>query len=338
MATSVTQMSLLDVINQCDSYPLSDSKDPAQQTRLALLTFHDFVVDGIPIGRIHSSIVPHMAAYNASATPTFHITDNAVAFMPWMNDYNSRSDAIAQMLEQWRKDEATFPALKGWRDELYGVYTHITDPLTTKSGAALAIERSACGYFGVHAYGIHMNGFVRTGPLPSDIQMWVARRSLSKPTYPGLLDNMVAGGMGFGHSPRYTVIKESMEEASLPEEVATRAVSVGTISYIKLSKNEKETEPETQIIYDLELPSGMSPVPCDSEVENFRLWTTDAVLAAIRAGEFKPNCACVCLHFMLRHGIVTPENEPDYLEIHQRLHRRLEYPGPKKWPTFKEQH
>jgi len=97
MASSTTQLSLLDVVNQCDSYPLSDSKDPAQLARLASLTFHDFVVDGIPVGRIHSTIVPYMAAYNET-TPTYHITDNAVAFMPWMNDYNSRSDAIAQML------------------------------------------------------------------------------------------------------------------------------------------------------------------------------------------------------------------------------------------------
>jgi len=92
-----------------------------------------------------------------------------------------------------------------------------------------------------------MNGFVRTGPSPKDLQMWIARRSLTKPTYPGLLDNMVAGGMGFGHSPWYTVIKESMEEASLPEEIAQRARSVGTISYTKLSKNGKETQPETQV-------------------------------------------------------------------------------------------
>ena len=77
--------------------------------------------------------------------------------------------------------------------------------------------------------------------------MWISRRSLTKPTCPGMLDNMVAGGIGFGHSPRYTVIKESMEEASLPEEVAKRAKSVGTISYTALFKNEKETQTETQV-------------------------------------------------------------------------------------------
>ncbi|KAF9427777.1 hypothetical protein BGZ94_004159 [Podila epigama] len=343
-STTKKQLSLLDVVNQCDSFPFSNTKDPAQQARLATLRFHDFVVDGIPIGRIHASVVPHMVAYNDSATPTFDITESTVAFMPWLNDYTSRSNAIAQMLEQWRKDGETFPALQGWRGELYGVYTHVTDPATTVDGAALAIERSACGLFGVHAYGIHMNGYVRvqkpaTGSFEPrrDLKMWIARRSITKPTYPGMLDNMVAGGMGFGHSPRYTMIKESMEEAAIPAHIAETAQSVGTISYIKLSKNNKETQPETQIMYDLELQQDVVPTPCDSEVEGFRLWSMDQVLDAIRTGEFKPNCACACLHFMIRHGVLTPENEPDYLEIDQRLHRRIEYPGPKKWPTFKEE-
>ncbi|KAG0295424.1 hypothetical protein BGZ96_011797 [Linnemannia gamsii] len=334
IATALTQrLSLIDVINRCDSFPY-----PSDSVRLERLSFLTFIVDEIPCGRIHSSAVPHIVAFNQQDRPVFHITDTTIAFMPWLKDYESRSDAIAQMLDIWRKDIKSFPSLSGWRDELYGVYTHITDPNTTKGGAALAIERSACGIFGVHAYGVHMNGYVRTGPRPHEVKMWVARRSATKPTYPGMLDNMVAGGMGFGHSPGYTVLKESMEEATIPLEIARNAVPVGTISYTKLSKDETDTQPETQIVYDLELPADFTPTPCDTEVENFRLWTMDEVLDSIRSGEFKPNCACVCLHFMVRHAVLTPENEADYLEITQRLNRKLEFPGPKKWPTFKEEH
>ncbi len=43
-------------------------------------------------------------------------------------------------------------------------------------------------------------------------------------------------------------------------------------------------------------------------------------------GEFKPNCALVLLDFFVRHGIVTAENEPDYIDIVSRLHRRVEFP------------
>ncbi|KAG0057171.1 hypothetical protein BGZ83_001114 [Gryganskiella cystojenkinii] len=327
--------SLLQIVDKCDSFPFPS--DP----KYAQLDFLTFVIDNQPIGRIHTSVRPHLEAYNQLDRPIFHLTENTVSFMPWLTDYDSRSDAIAQMLNHWRHHEIErFPCLKGWRDELYGVYSHPSKtPIeNTKGSAALAIERSACGIFGVHAYGVHMNGYVRIGDKPQDIKMWVARRSKTKPTYPGMLDNMVAGGMGFGHSPYYTVIKESMEEATIPEAIARNAKSTGTISYTKLSKDQLETQPETQIVYDLELPLDFVPTPCDTEVENFRLWTMDEVLTAIRAGEFKPNCACVCLHFMIRQGVLTPENEPDYLEIDQRLHRRIEYPGPQKWPTFKEEH
>ncbi|KAF8977898.1 hypothetical protein BGZ46_007012 [Entomortierella lignicola] len=325
-----TRFTLLEIVNQCDSFP--HAPDP----KLEQLSFLMFIVDNVPVGRIHSSLVPHFSVYNQSR-PIFYITETTVSFLPWLTDYESRSDAIADMLSQWRNDIENFPCLSGWRDELYGVYTHITNPETTKGGAALAIERSACGLFGVHAYGVHMNGYVQTGPKPSDVQMWIARRSLTKPTYPGMLDNMVAGGMGFGHSPQYTIIKESMEEATIPADIAKNAIPVGTISYIKLSKSCKETQPETQIIYDLELPKDIVPAPCDAEVQDFRLWTMDQVLKAIHQGEFKPNCACACLHFMIRKAVITPENEPDYLDIVHRLHRRIEFPAPKKWPTFKEQ-
>ncbi|KAF9433609.1 hypothetical protein BGZ76_009229 [Entomortierella beljakovae] len=309
---------------------------PHDAARVEQLSFLTFVVDDIPVGRIHSSLVSHITSFNQHFRPVFYIGETTISFMPWLSDYKSRSDAIAEILGHWRKDLENFSVLSGWRDELYGVYTHITNPETTRSGAALAIERSACGLFGVHAYGVHMNGYVQTGPKPYDVQLWVARRSKTKQTYPGMLDNMVAGGMGFGHSPQYTVIKESMEEASLPEDIAKNAYPVGTISYTKLSKDGKQTQPETQIVYDLELPKDVTPAPCDTEVEDFRLWTMDQVKEAIRRGEFKPNCACVSLHFMIRRGVITPENEPDYLDIVHRLHRHIEYPGPKKWPTFME--
>lgn len=34
----------------------------------------------------------------------------------------------------------------------------------------------------------------------------------------------------------------------------------------------------------------------------------------------------VLLDFFIRHGILTPENEPDFIEICSRIHRRFEFP------------
>lgn len=94
MATDPVQprWTLLDIVNQCDSFPYSP--DP----KLEQLSFLDFIVDDIAVGRIHSSLVPHLTAFNQTSRPVFHITESSVSFMPWLSDYDSRTGAIAQML------------------------------------------------------------------------------------------------------------------------------------------------------------------------------------------------------------------------------------------------
>lgn len=54
-----------------------------------------------------------------------------------------------------------------------------------------------------------------------------------------------------------------------------------------------------------------------------QLLTVPQVVEALHSGEFKPNCGLILVDFFVRHGIVTPENEPNYLEISWRSHRRL---------------
>lgn len=45
------------------------------------------------------------------------------------------------------------------------------------------------GLLGILQYGVHMNGYVRTEA--GGFKLWIARRSETKATYPGMLDNMV---------------------------------------------------------------------------------------------------------------------------------------------------
>lgn len=87
-------------------------------------------------------------------------------------------------------------------------------------------------------------------------------------------------------------------------------------------------QPECEFVYDLELPDDVVPLPSDGEVSEFYLWTVDEVQAAMGRGEFKPNCAMVLVDFFVRRGIITRENEEHYDEIKERLHRKMEFPGP----------
>lgn len=104
------------------------------------------------------------------------------------------------------------------------------------------MERCATPLFGVLTFGVHLNGYSRT--KQGQLKMWIAKRAKTKPTWPGWLDNVVAGGIPFTLSVAESVIKEAMEEASLSMEIAEKAVPVGAISYFTVSQ--RGLQPEIQ--------------------------------------------------------------------------------------------
>ena len=55
----------------------------------------------------------------------------------------------------------------------------------------------------------------------------------------------------------------------------------------------------------------------------YQLMPLAEVMEALHAGEFKPNCGLIIVDFLVRHGLVTPENEPSFFDISWRSHRRL---------------
>lgn len=230
------------------------------------------------------------------------------------------SKAMATFLQSVR-EQKKFAVLDGWRNEVYPIYGPRRELLTS-------LERSATPLFGVVTYGVHMTAFVRDG---QSMRIWAPRRAETKQTYPGMKDNTVAGGVSTGEQPFNCLIREAEEEASLPEDIVRSAKAVGTLTYfhVRDARAGGETglcQPEVQYLYDLELPSHIVPRPGDNEAVDFQLLTVEETREAMAKGEFKPNCALVLLEFFIRHGIVTAENEPDYIEIVSRLHRRLEFP------------
>ncbi len=90
--------------------------------------------------------------------------------------------------------------------------------------ALFVMDRRIVPAFGLKAFGIHVNGFVRDGER---LKLWIGRRAADKTVEPGKLDNMVAGGLPAGISPAENVVKESAEEAGLPRSLAEQARPVG---------------------------------------------------------------------------------------------------------------
>ncbi len=89
-------------------------------------------------------------------------------------------------------------------------------------------------------------------------------------------------------------------------------------------------QPETEYVYDLEFTTGFEPSPRDGEVERFELWNLNKVKESILNNEWKLNSGVVAIDFMMRHGFIQPDEEPDFIDIMYHLHRRLPFPSPRR--------
>ena len=195
--------------------------------------------------------------------------------------------------------------IKHWRDELYAVNRSFG------ASAVFEIERCAVSFFGIRAYGVHINGFVRTD---EGIKVWVGKRSMDRAICPGMYDNIVAGGQPAGLSLMDNIIKECAEEANIPAGLAKKATPVGAISYIM--ETEGGIKPDVMFCYDLELPQDFTPVNTDGETEEFYLWSLEELADHVRGGgNFKFNCNLVIIDFLIRHGYINPDEEADYEQL-----------------------
>jgi thiamine pyrophosphokinase len=175
------------------------------------------------------------------------------------------------------------------------------DVRATPDGPVLArMDRGALPAFGILSQGVHVNGFVRR---PDGVHLWVGWRSRHKPVAPGQMDNIVAGGIPAGLSPEECLVKEAAEEASLPAELAARAVPAGRVAYVMA--NEEGLRRDVLHCFDLELPDGVVPRPQDDEVERFELRPAAEVLREVTdGGRVKFNVNLVLIDFFLRHGLL----------------------------------
>jgi len=280
-------MALLDRIRACDPPELEK--------------YVPFRVDADDVGLI----APAFAARLEEFADVFGVSADAVVLSPALRGFEARTAAVAQVLaELVRRGH-----IPGWRDEAYRVGRSFAEP------PLFLMERAAVPLFGVRAYGVHVNGIV----AGAKAKMWIGRRSLTKSTAPGKLDQLVAGGQPAGVGVRENLVKEAAEEADIGRELAARAVPVGTVSY--LTARPEGLRDDVLFNYDLMVPRDFQPVNRDGEIASFHLWSIDEVVAVVEQSDaFKFNCALVVIDFLIRHGHIEA-GHPDYEPIVRGLHR-----------------
>jgi 8-oxo-dGTP pyrophosphatase MutT (NUDIX family) len=200
-----------------------------------------------------------------------------------------------------------------WRNEFFAVAPRWGAPPLFK------LDRGAVGFFGVRAYGVHVNGYRRE---QGRLKLWIGRRAANKKVSPDKLDNLVAGGIGYDHGLQATLIKEAAEEADVPPEIVTRALPVGAVAY--RMEVENGLRDDVLFVYDLDVPAGFTPRNTDGEIVAFTLMDAEDVVESVRLTEdFKFNVNLVIIDFALRHGLVTPD-DPDYLALVTGLRRPID--------------
>lgn len=274
--------------------------------------------------------------------PHGYILPETVQKMPWTSNFSiqhdhrrsvtvlDRSDgqntaeainAALQEVIDTAVDQKLFHVLNGQHSEAFAI-------AGARYDGQVKLERFATPLFGITTRGAHMIAYNNDD---GQLKLWISRRAKHLYICPGMLDSTVAGGVKSGASPMQTIVEESAEEASLPEKlIRAHARCRGIVSHMSLTGSLFPGEkglvcPDYVYVYDIELPKAFIPKPHDDEVSDFSCIPIDEVKEALHGGEFKPDAAAVVIEFLIRHGEITPENEPNFVEISMRLHRRLPF-------------
>ena len=265
--------------------------------------YRPFVVGGVALGLIDDARAARLAAFDC-----FDVKRDAVALHPELATPDARSAAIADVGARLRSEGA----LPAWRDELYAVARGFADP------PLFLIERGAARYFGVRTYAAHVNGVMQ-----GEARMWLARRSAQKAVDPGLLDNLVGGGIGAGFRVDETVVKEAWEEAGIDEALARRARPAGIVFAVKPMFDGLQRE--TLFVHDLVLPPDFVPHGQDGEAVEHRLVSLADAARAIAIGhgddEVTLDASLVVLDYLIRQGAILPD-QPRYGELAALLRAR----------------
>jgi hypothetical protein len=253
--------------------------------------FIPFRVGGVEVGWLRPALADQVAKVSAY----FQRESDDLALDPRLDEFNARSAALAEAVEDLA-DHRLVPAPRG---EFYAVAPgFMTAPLAQ-------LDRGVVPSFGVRAYGVHVNGFVRRAD--GQLDMWIGRRAPTQKLCPNMLDNMVAGGLPIGIGPFDNVVKEAHEEADVPEALARTAKPVSSVRYTM--ETDEGLRQDTMFCYDLELPDDFTPVNTDGEVGEFLRLPAEEVQAIVRDTlDFKFNCNLVIMDFLIRHKLLTAKD------------------------------
>ena len=235
-----------------------------------------------PIGYLNPEFIPFLKA---------SLQEEPISYLQLAHDRLTIQKAIPLALSKSLREMADRMRqegfIPGWRNEEFA--------WTAKDGHEyFRLERAAFRTFGFQSMASHVNGYTKSG------QLWLGRRSETKATDPGRLDNLAAGGIGADETPWVNARRELWEEAGVPRHIADQINPVGRIHMRRPIAN-RGFHDEQLFVYDLELPENFIPTNHDGEVSGFIQIPLSEAAARILADEFTSDAAFVTADFILRN-------------------------------------
>lgn len=194
------------------------------------------------------------------------------------SDLNASVARIAQTLSK-------AGCVPRWRDELLDLWNEDGDSVA-------GIERGVVRPLGVLTKAVHLNAWSASGSL------WVARRSLTKPTDPGMWDTLVGGLVGLGEDPAFALERESFEEAGLTPDQLVSRTPVRAIALMRRRLPEG-LQRELVLTSECVLPESVTPVNQDGESMTIECHHPDTVLQMLETGLFTVEASLVILEDLL---------------------------------------
>jgi 8-oxo-dGTP pyrophosphatase MutT (NUDIX family) len=210
-----------------------------------------FICEGVRVGWLTSAHAQRLIEWPG----VFKRDARGVHLVESLSTPAERTSVVGEVIDVLHREGT----ITGWRNERYAVVTAFDAP------PLFHIERAAARFLGTTAYAAHANGFCGRGTAR---EMWLARRAASKSIDPGLLDNLVGGGMCAGVPPLETLVREAWEEAGVPAALARTAAAIGTLDLLR--EVPEGVQSEVIFVFNLELPRDFEPYNQDGEVAEFQ--------------------------------------------------------------------
>ena len=189
----------------------------------------------------------------------------------------------------------------GWRNELLDVWPEQPkDSVGAFDSKPLgAIERGVVRPLGLLTKAVHLSGWSQDGRL------WVARRSLTKATDPGMWDTLVGGLISSQEDVQVGLVREADEEAGLdPQDIVDRT-PLRTIAHM-MRQVPEGYQVEEVLTCECILPAHVTPKNRDGEVMDIQLMAPVTIFNLLTQGAFTLEASIVVAEDLLRRTTPVP--------------------------------